>query len=75
MTLASETPVQYFYDAANRLTNVVQGTLTASLSYDDAGRRTKLVVPNPPVAGQVASMSCIPMMPHRVSQTLPIRVR
>jgi len=51
MTLASETPVQYFYDAANRLTNVVQGTLTASLTYDDAGRRTKLVLPNPAGGG------------------------
>ena len=26
MTVATETPVHYFYDAANRLTNVVQGT-------------------------------------------------
>ncbi|HUI08041.1 MAG TPA: hypothetical protein VL486_13665, partial [Verrucomicrobiae bacterium] len=51
MVLASETPVQYFYDAANRLTNVVQGTLTASLTYDDAGRRTKLVLPNPAGGG------------------------
>jgi YD repeat-containing protein len=39
-------PVAYFYDAANRLTNVVQGTTSASLFYDDAGRRTKLTLPN-----------------------------
>jgi RHS repeat-associated protein len=32
--------------AANRLTNVVQGTTSASLFYDDAGRRTKLTLPN-----------------------------
>jgi RHS repeat-associated protein len=39
-------PVAYFYDAANRLTNVVQGTTSASVFYDDAGRRTKVELPN-----------------------------
>lgn len=46
MTVTGETTVKYLYDAANRLTNVVQGTLTSSLFYDDAGRRTNLTLPN-----------------------------
>lgn len=36
----------YRYDAGNRLTNVVQGTFTSALAYDDAGRRTQLTLPN-----------------------------
>jgi RHS repeat-associated protein len=38
--------VFYQYDNGNRLTNVVQGSFTSSLGYDDLGRRTSLTLPN-----------------------------
>jgi RHS repeat-associated protein len=46
MTVTGENTVFYKYDNANRLTNVVQGTFTTSLFYDDDGRRTKMILPN-----------------------------
>lgn len=39
-------PVGYQYDAASRLTQVAQGSLTVGLGYDNANRRTSLTYPN-----------------------------
>jgi RHS repeat-associated protein len=36
----------YAYDAANRLTQITQGTLSWSFGYDGAGNRTSLTQPN-----------------------------
>jgi RHS repeat-associated protein len=38
--------VTYGYDDANRLTQVTQGSTQVGLSYDPAGRRTTLTLPN-----------------------------
>lgn len=40
-------PVEYAYDAANRLVQLVQGGQTVTLEYDAAERRTRLRLPNP----------------------------
>ncbi|HKB24391.1 MAG TPA: hypothetical protein VKG64_04980, partial [Methylomirabilota bacterium] len=39
-------PTTYAYDAASRLTQILQGTQAVGLQYDDAGRRTLLTLPN-----------------------------
>ena len=46
MTVIGQSPIAYSYDAANRLTNVVQNGSSSTLFYDDGGRRTKLTSPN-----------------------------
>jgi YD repeat-containing protein len=46
MTVAGQVPVTYQYDAASRLTQVAQGSLTVGIGYDASGRRTSLAYPN-----------------------------
>jgi len=46
MTVVGQTQVVYTYDNANRLTQVQQGTSTVTMAYDDADRRTSLMLPN-----------------------------
>ena len=42
MTPPGQTQITYIYDDANRLKQAAQGTLSANLGYDNAGRRTTL---------------------------------
>ena len=46
MTTPGTAPVSYGYDDASRLTQIIQGNHAAGLEYDDAGRRTRLSLPN-----------------------------
>jgi RHS repeat-associated protein len=39
-------PVQYVYDDANRLTSISQGAEAVGITYDNAGRRTSVTLPN-----------------------------
>src|SRR5439155_1416045 len=43
---ARPSPTTYGYDANSRLTQILRGTQTVGLDYDDAGRRTLLTLPN-----------------------------
>ena len=46
MVANGQQPVIYGYDAASRLTQVAQGSLTVGLGYDNSNRRTSLTYPN-----------------------------
>jgi RHS repeat-associated protein len=46
MTVAGQSAVNYTYDNDNRLTQITQGTSTASFAYDIASRRTSMTLPN-----------------------------
>ena len=46
MTVAGQPTVNYSYNNANRLTQITQGTSIATYTYDAAGRRTSLTLPN-----------------------------
>jgi RHS repeat-associated protein len=46
MTVSGQAPVTYGYDAADRLTQIVRGNAIVGMSYDGAGRRTALSLPN-----------------------------
>jgi YD repeat-containing protein len=46
MTVAGQPAVAYTYDDADRLTQVSQGSTTVGLTYDEAGRRSRLTLPN-----------------------------
>jgi len=46
MTVAGQSAVNYTYDDANRLMQIAQGSSTAAFTYDSAGRRTSLTLPN-----------------------------
>jgi RHS repeat-associated protein len=46
MTPASQAQIVYTFDNADRLTNIVQGTQTVTIGYDNANRRTSLTLPN-----------------------------
>lgn len=46
MIINGEEPIQYFYDAASRLIQVVQGAQNIDLTYDSAGRKTGMAYPN-----------------------------
>ena len=47
MTVSGQpSPVVYFYDNANRLTQITQGTSVVQFGYDNANRRTSLTLPN-----------------------------
>lgn len=46
MTANGQQPVTYGDDAASRLTQVAQGSLTVGLGYDNANRRTSITYPN-----------------------------
>ncbi len=46
MTAGSQATVSYTYDAANRLTNITQGSEEVGFSYDAANRRIELTLPN-----------------------------
>jgi RHS repeat-associated protein len=47
MTVNGQPPVSYGYDAASRLTQILQAPLNpVTLQYDAAGRRTLLILPN-----------------------------
>lgn len=46
MQVAGQTAVSYTYDDTDRLTAISQGTQTVSMTYDSAGRRSSLTLPN-----------------------------
>jgi len=46
MDVPGRPPVNYAYDAASRLREILQGPQVVSLEYDAQGRRTRLVLPN-----------------------------
>jgi YD repeat-containing protein len=46
MTVLGQPTVNYTYDAADRLTQITQGSATVSFTYDNANRRTSLTLPN-----------------------------
>jgi RHS repeat-associated protein len=46
MTVFGQPTVNYSYDNANRLLQITQGSSIVSFSYDAAGRRTSLTLPN-----------------------------
>jgi RHS repeat-associated protein len=46
MTVAGQQPVNYSYDAANRLIAVTQGSANVGFAYDNANRRVSLTLPN-----------------------------
>ena len=46
MTVNGQSPVTYTYDAASRLTQIVQGSQAVALEYDALDRRSKLALPN-----------------------------
>jgi RHS repeat-associated protein len=46
MTVLGQPTVSYTSDAADRLTQITQGTTTVTLAYDTADRRTSLTLPN-----------------------------
>src|SRR5262249_14235377 len=46
MTVGGQPTVNYGYDDANRLTSVVEGTSTVTITYDDSDRRSTLTLPN-----------------------------
>ncbi len=54
MTVAGQSTVNYSYDDANHLIQMSQGTVTVTLAYDEAGRRTLLGLPN----GVTTEYSC-----------------
>ncbi len=51
MTVAGQPAVSYAYDNADRATQITQSTSTVAFSYDAAGRRTSLTLPNGVVVG------------------------
>src|SRR5712691_9651106 len=46
LTVPGQSVVNYTFDAANRLTQIAQGTTTVGFSYDAANRRATLTLPN-----------------------------
>ncbi len=50
MTVDSQQPVNYSYDAASRVKQITQGTASVVFTYDAAGRRTSMTLPNSVVA-------------------------
>src|SRR6266852_700468 len=50
MTVDSQQPVIYSYDAASRVKQITQGTAGVSFTYDAVGRRTSMTLPNSVVA-------------------------
>jgi len=46
MTVSGQSSVVYSYDNANRLTQITQGSSIVSFTYDVAGRRETLTLPN-----------------------------
>lgn len=46
MTVPGQSVVSYGYDNANRLTQISQGTTVVTFTYNAAGRRTSLTLPN-----------------------------
>jgi RHS repeat-associated protein len=46
MTASGQPTTNYFYDDANRLTQISQGLSTVAFNYDASGRRTSLTLPN-----------------------------
>src|SRR4029078_5557676 len=64
MTVAGQTPVDYEYDSAHRITRIVQGAAVVTITYDEPGRSSTLRLPNAilatygyDVAGYVASIT------------------
>jgi RHS repeat-associated protein len=46
MTVTGQPEVQYSYDAANHLQQILQGTTAINFTYDSVGRRSSLMLPN-----------------------------
>ncbi|MDP3110721.1 MAG: RHS repeat-associated core domain-containing protein [Thermodesulfovibrionales bacterium] len=46
MTVSSQEPVTYQYNANSRLIQINQGTQTVSINHDSIGRRTSMTLPN-----------------------------
>jgi YD repeat-containing protein len=59
MTAASQTAVEYAYDAAHRLTSITQGMDIVAFTYDNANRRATLTYPNGIVATCGYSRDCL----------------
>jgi YD repeat-containing protein len=46
MTVPGQMQINYTFDAADRLTQITQGSSTVQFSYDAASRRATLTLPN-----------------------------
>jgi len=46
LTVPGQSVVNYTFDAANRVTQIAQGSTTVGFSYDAANRRATLTLPN-----------------------------